>query len=217
MRRKILWASALGVAAVLIAGGILASNMGFKINKLLNGPDGLGSTGTQLIALPFNQQTNLTNAEGVITDIGAGAVDVVARYVRSTDGLETYTGSAGVNFGLTAGDPIYVTVNTDTSYIAVGSHDPGLIVALQGPAGGSTGTNGYAYPYHSVASNAEQLINEIEAAVGGDVVDVVARYVKATDGLETYTGSAGVNFNLTPGDGYLITVTTDLGFTPAHY
>jgi hypothetical protein len=228
MSSKILWASVLGIAAVLIAGGVFASNMGFKINKGLGGPQAnrsptRASTGTQIISLPFNQQTNLANAEDLINDIGASIVNSVARYVRQDDSLEFYTGSVGTNFTLIPGDAVYVVLSTDTPYIAVGSHDPGLSVALQGPqpnaspGGFSSGTNGYAYPYHSVSSTAEELIIEIEAAVNGDVVNSISRYLSADDSLEFYTGSVGTNFNLVPGEGYLINVTTDLSWVPAHY
>jgi len=228
MRNRILWASALGVAAVLVAGGIFASNMGFKINQSLEGPQPNASTagsssGTQIIALPFNQQTDLVNAEDVRDDIGAAQVGSVSRFVRVDDGLEFYTGASGTNFTLTPGDAIYVTISTDASYIAVGSHDPSLSVGLNGPqpnaslAGQSSGTNGYAYPYHSVSSTAEELINEINAAVGSTVASSVSRYLRVDDGLEFYTGAAGVNFNLVPGDGYLITVSSDSSWVPAHY
>lgn len=230
MRNKILWAGALGVVAVLIAGGIFASNMGFKINLSLEGPQAntsasMLSNGTQIIALPFNQQTDLANAEDLIGDIGAASVDFVERYVSLDDATEFYTGAAGTNFLLEPGDAVYVTVLADLPYIAVGSHDPSLGINFEGPQANtsasmlSNGTNGYAYPYHSVAATAEELIGEIELFAGvPGVVDFVERYSGLNDALEFYTGAAGTNFNLVPGEGYLVTVTADVnGYVPSHY
>jgi hypothetical protein len=227
MKNRILWATALGCAAVLVAGGIFASNMGFKINMQLLGPQPNGSAsgvsnGTQMIALPFNQQTDLINAEDVLQDVGVNAT-LISRYVRADDNFSFYTGSAGENFNLTPADSYLVTVTTDTGYIAVGSHDPSLNVLLNGPqpngsaSGMSNGTNGYSYPYHSVASTAEELIQEINAAHGSSAVTLVSRYVQADDNFSFYTGSAGENFNLIPGEGYLVTVTEDVSWVPAHY
>jgi hypothetical protein len=43
------------LAAVLATGGLLASNMGFKVNRTLNGAGANGATvGENHIALPFN-------------------------------------------------------------------------------------------------------------------------------------------------------------------
>ena len=122
MRRK-MWLGALGLAAVLVAGGLFASNMGFKLNYTLDGPGTNGSaTGTSSLALPYNQQTNLTNAEDLINDINASAgssvVANVARWLKASDGLEVYTGSSGVNFSLTPGEGYWIKVgSTVTTWV----------------------------------------------------------------------------------------------------
>lgn len=219
MKRKT-WIGILGLVAVLVAGGLFASNMGFKLNYTLNGPSG-GSSGTTALALPYNQQTNLIDAEDLIDDINAGAgssvVASVSRYLNATDGLETYTGLTGVNFSLAPGEGYLLKTTADTNYIVVGSHDPALSVSLSGPAGGSSGTTLWSFPYHSTAGNAEDLIGEINTAVGSPVVASVSRYLSATDGLETYTGLTGTNFALAPGEGYYVKVNSSASWVPSHY
>ena len=215
MRNRILLASVVG-AAVLITGGLLASNMGFKLNKQLQKLG--GASGTQVIAVPFNQQTSLTDAETLLNDISlcpSSNVLSVARYVRSLDGLSSYSCLGGENFTIAKGDAYYVKVATDQPYIVVGSHDPSFSVSLLKPAGAS-GTNPYAAPFHSVASTAEELLNEISLCPGSQVLSV-ARYVKSLDGLSSYSCLGGENFSLAPGEGYLIKVSTDVSFVPAHY
>ena len=107
MKRK-MWIGALGLAALLVAGGLFASNMGFKLNYQLDGPGVNGSaSGTSTLAMPYNQQTNLVVASDLISDINTGAgstvVDSVSRWLKATDGLETYTGTSGVDFASTHG------------------------------------------------------------------------------------------------------------------
>ena len=49
---------AVAAAALLVAGGLFASNMGFKLNYVMDGPADNGSaSGTQALALPFNQRS----------------------------------------------------------------------------------------------------------------------------------------------------------------
>ena len=45
----------MGLAAVLVFGGLYASNMGFKINRDLTAPPGKAGTGSTIIALPYYQ------------------------------------------------------------------------------------------------------------------------------------------------------------------
>ena len=227
IRRK-----ALAVTCVVVglaASVLIASNMMFKLNRSFEGPQPnpalpLGvTTGTNSLALPFNQQPDLIDAEDLLADIDSdtnGAADLIMKFVRSADALLFYNGSTGVNFALTPGEGYLVQVNTDADYLIVGSHDPALSIVLLGPqpnpspSGESSGTNLYAYPFHSVASNAEELMNEI----GSSTVVSVGRWVNSIDGIEIYTGFAGqTNFALVPGEAYYVVVNTDVSFVPAHY
>jgi hypothetical protein len=198
--------------------------MGFKLNYALDGPGTNGSvSGTNSLALPYNQQTNLVDAEDLIADINASAgstvVSQVSRFVKSTDGVQFYTGSVGTNFTLTPGEGYYVQVSGNANYIVVGSHAPTLSIVLDAPGsnGSVSGTNSFAWPYHGTAADAEDLIAEVNAAAGSSVVSQVSRFVKSTDGVQFYTGSVGTNFSLTPGEFYFVQVSGTTSYTPSHY
>ena len=226
MRKRAILVAAVGIAALLVAGGLYASNMGFKLNFLLEGP-GTTATGTTLMAMPYNPQTNIVNADTLLQDInavaGSAVVGSVSKWVRSADGLVSYTGAAGTNFAIVPEEGYFVTVGQDVNYIVVGSHNPGLGVTFYGPGSttpdgaSATGTNTWAFPYHSTLTIAAELITEINA-VGGGAVASVSAWDKTADGLISYTGAAGTNFSLIPGQGYLVTVARDVtGYLPSHY
>jgi hypothetical protein len=224
MRIKTVAVVALGVAALLVAGGLFASNMGFKLNYPLDAPGTNGSlSGTNSLALPFNQQTNLVDAEDLIGDInlsaGSSVVSQVARFVRTSDSTEFYTGAVGTNFPLASGEGYLVKVTGNVNYIVVGSHNPSLGISFDAPGsnGSLSGTNSFAFPYHGTASTAEGLIADVNASAGSPVVTQVARFVKSTDSTEFYTGSIGTNFSLTPGEFYYVKVSADVTYAPSHY
>jgi hypothetical protein len=224
MRKRTLYVAALGVACLLVAGGLFASNMGFKLNYVLEGPESTGSnSGTQSFAMPFNQQTTLTDAEDLIGDInttaGSNVVVAVSRFLRTTDKFEDYTGSSGFNFTLTPGEGYLVKVDPGVDYIVVGSHAPTLPITFDGPGsnGSNSGTQFYALPYHTTANIADDLITEINTAAGSTVVVAVSRYLRSTDKFEDYTGSSGNNFTLAPGEAYLVKVNSSITLIPSHY
>ena len=68
MRRRTYTAIAIGAVALLVAGGLFASNMGFKLNYRLDQTgDNNSFSGTSSIGLPYNQQTSLLKASVPIT------------------------------------------------------------------------------------------------------------------------------------------------------
>ena len=212
-------------AAMLLAGSLFASNMGFKLNKPLDAQGTNGSaSGTNNLALPYNQQTNLVSAGDLRGDIGANDVVSISRYVTSSDSLATYAGSVATNFNLTPTESYLVQVSSDVNYIVVGSHDPGLVVNLDaaGTNGSLSGFNDFAPPYHTTASTAGDLRAELNAALGlpaddSSAIISISRYLPGSDGQQTYAGSAATNFALSPGEGYRIQVTSDVAFVPAHF
>lgn len=222
MRKRGFVVAALGLAACLLAGGLFASNMGFKLNYALTGPAaGVSATGTQTIALPYNQQVGLNDAAAVFADLPPQRASF-NRFVRSNNGQEVYDGTGvSVNFPIVPGEGYFASVNANTSYVIVGSHNPSLSLQLVGPAAGvsATGSQLYSYPYHSVATTAEALRNEINAFVGDPSRATVGRFLRATNGQETYDGTGGgaANFALIPGEAYFVNVTADTAFVPAHF
>jgi hypothetical protein len=215
---------ALSAIVLLVGGVVVASNMGFKLNKTIVGPSvGVSASGTQDIALPFNQQTSLVNASQLRADIiASGATGVsVSRFNPVTDALQTYSGiSPADDFPLTPAEGYRVKVSTGSAYIIVGSHDPGLVVNLDGPGtnGSASGTQVYAYPYHSTSNAASALRQEILDQSGGGVSVSVSRFQPVSDSLKTYSGiSPADDFALTPGEAYVIKTTADVAYVPSHY
>ena len=212
-------------AAVLLAGSLFASNMGFKLNKPLDSTGTNGSaSGFNNVALPYNQQTNLVTAGDLRGDIGSGNVLSISRYVSATDSLATYVNSVANDFNLTPAESYLIQVSSDVNYIIVGSHDPGLVVNLDAPGtnGSQSGVNDFAPPYHTTASTAGELRAELNAALGlgsedNTAILSISRYLPGTDGQETYAGSSATNFSLAPGEGYRIQVASDVAFVPAHF
>jgi len=217
------WAVGMVTVAVLAGGGVLlASNMGFKLNyQLLRQTAGQSLNGTNTLAIPFNPQVGIVSSKTLMDDIGSASVANVARYIRATGGLETYTGRAGTpnaNFTLATGEGYFVVMNTTTNYIVVGSHNPSAGITLNRATAGvsATGTNLFSFPYHHTAGTSKQLMDDI----GSTSVANVARYIRATGGLETYTGRAGTpnaNFTVVLGEAYYIVMNTTTTYTPSHY
>jgi hypothetical protein len=220
---------AVGAVALLVTGGLFASNMGFKLNYGLDNAGTNGSaSGTQSLALPYNQQTNLVKASDLRTDVNAtvpGSFVQLSRFIKQTDGSQSYAGlpTDTVNdFTLTPGEGYRIVVALPVNYIIVGSHDPGLVVNLDavGTNGSASGTNDFAYPYHSTASKVSQLFAEIGAQGGAGSVVQISRFIRTTDGAQSYAGlpTDTVNdYNLTPGESYRIVVAADIAYVPSHY
>jgi hypothetical protein len=208
------------VMACVMASGLIASNMGFKLNYPLTAVGAGSNSGTNVLALPFNRQSGVDTANALMNDMVLANVANVQRFLEATDTLETYTGRKGspaVDFGLVPGEAYYVRMNAPVDYIVVGSHDPSLSVSLDAAgAGSNSGTNFFAAPYHTTSLTAFDLMNDINFAS----VQNVQRFLEATDTLETYTGRKGTpagNFNLVPGEGYYVRMSSTVSYTPSHF
>ena len=213
------------LAVVLSVGVLLASNMAFKLNKLIFGlpPSGTAKIGVTALALPYLRPTGMNNAKDLALDLGCTRVSELRRYVEATNGLQTYRcqGPAfGVNFSLSSGEGYFVVAKNvpDYSYIAAGSHDPAFAVPLEGTPASKIGRNVFAMPYHFAGANAKDLALDI----GCTNISEVRRYVSTTNGLQTYrcTGPAfGVNFGLVLGESYDVIAKAGVavGYVPSHY
>lgn len=240
-KRRIIGAAVVGLATVALAGGLIASNMGFKLNKTLivagQPVSGVGEVspftslnGTSSLGLPFNRQVGLNNAAQLKTDIGSACTSV-SKFLRSTNAAFAYTaarsGAGSVDFALEEGIGyrVRVTGASNVPYIIVGSDDPSyavsLIVAGQAvPEGGNSlnGTNDIAYKYHATAVTASQLKNEI-----GSQCTSVAKFLASNNGAFAYTaarsGVGSVDFPLVPGESYRVRVTgaTNVSYVASHY
>jgi len=220
-KRMFVGALAVSLAAVLAAGGLLASNMGFKLNyPLLQAGGGLSLSGTSSLALPDNRQSGLNTSKNLMDDITFANVQSVSKYLEATDGLQVYTGrkgTPGADFNLATGEGYLVKMATTTNYIVVGSHDPSFQHNLNAAGVGSlSGTNLFAFPYHGTPTTAKTLMDDI----GFANVQSVSKYLKTTDGLQVYTGrkgTPGADFALVPGEAYYVKMSTTVNYTPSHY
>jgi len=208
------------LAVVVMAGGLLASNMGFKLNYTLSATlAGTSKSGTNVLALPDLRQTGLNTAKNLMDDITLNNVVQVQKYIKSSDSTQTYTGrkGSGADFNLVSGEGLFVKMATATNYIVVGSDDPTLAYTLQATLAGTSksGTNLYAYNYHQTAATAKGLMDDITL---NNVVQV-QKYIKSSDSTQTYTGrkGSGADFNLVPGEAYFVKMATTTAYTPSHY
>jgi hypothetical protein len=215
MRKRGLVAVTITAAAmVVLAGGLMASNMGFKLNYPLKAADGGASSksGTQTIALPYNPQVGMVNVSDLFKDVAlAGNVQNIQKFLQATDTYQAYqAGSA--DFALQAGVGYFIKVGAPNfSYIIVGSHDPSAVVVLKAAGAGSkSGTNLFAPPYHTTAATARDLFIEIGVAQN------VQKYLAKTDTYQAY--AAGLpNFNIDPGVAYFVKVGSTINYQPSHY
>jgi hypothetical protein len=199
-------------AAIVAAGGLMASNMGFKLNYPLKAAGAGSKSGRQSIGLPYNRQVGIDTAQDLLEDITAGGVTgiLLERWDTLFDASAAYPG--GPNFALEAGAGYVVRVSSNGNYIIVGSDDPGFTVNLKGPAVGvsKSGRTRYAHPYHGVSDVASELLAEIPNAIS------VERFEPAFDASAVYPGGTP-DFTLIPGQSYVVRVTANSSFIPAHY
>lgn len=210
-KRRLTALVVVGTAAAIMAGGLWASNMGFKLNYPLQATQvGVSKTGRQTIGLPYNRQVGIDMASHLLTDISAGGVSAVSleSFNKASDTNNPYPPT---DYSLTAAEGYLVRVATTGSYIIVGSHDPGFTVQLKAAAVGvsKTGRNRYAHPYHGVSDTASELMAELSPA--GISIE---RFVPASDTNAPYPPA---DFSLVPGQAYLVRVATNKNFVPAHY
>ena len=84
--------SLVGVTALLLAGGLMASNMGFKLNfPLVGSNDSASISGTNYMGMPYNQQVGINNARDLFLDIGG--VQSISQHRKFDDLFEFYTAS----------------------------------------------------------------------------------------------------------------------------
>jgi hypothetical protein len=209
-RRPVRWFGvAAAIAALVLAGRLLASNLGFHIEHTLLGPEDSAS-GTNWLALPWVPAAGLDSASDLFVQLGGAAtVEYVARVDPESRGLVTYTGGTENDFALSPGEGLVVKMKETVQYDLIGSHDP-VSITLRGPADAMSGDNQYAPPYHGTAKTASALIEDI----GSAFVDSVTRWVTDTDGIQSYTGTSGVDFPLVPGHSYRVRVKRTVEYTP---
>jgi hypothetical protein len=204
------------LAVVLVAGGLMASNMGFKLNYPLVAGDGgaTSKSGQQTIGLPYNRQVGIDMASDLFEDAAASGVVVqqIQKFNRLDDTTSIYFGGEP-DFNLAAGEGLFIKVGNNKDYIIVGSHDPSFSVTLLKGAGGVSlsGSQLYAHPYHGVSALASELFMELSPAA-----QQIQSFDRVDDTTQIYFGGEP-DFALVPGEAYFVKVSSDKTFTPAHY
>jgi len=199
-----------GLCGLVLAGRLLASNLGFYLDYSLLGPEDSAS-GTNWVALPWVPKDDLQTASDLFDDLGGAAlVESVARYVPQTGTMQVYAGAPEGDFPLTPGEGLIVKMKQTVQYKLIGSHDPRIAVTLAGPETAMNGDNRYAPPYHAKAKTAGALIHD----VGSTFVGTVTRWIAASDSLQTYDGTTGADFALVPGQSYLLRVNQTVEYVP---
>lgn len=126
-------ATIVGLGAVALAGGLIASNMGFKLNSTLVaagqpvsqvGETGGSADGHSALALPFNRQSGINTASALRNDIGAAIVGSVEKLRRNNNLPHVYTGVRGssADFPLNPGEAYLIKVNGATNLTFTASH-----------------------------------------------------------------------------------------------
>ncbi len=225
-KRTFIGVMVVALVVVLAAGGVLASNMGFKLNyTLTKAAGGVSKSGNITLGMPDNLQSGMTVAADLFNDIGGKTAIGAAglqQFLKITDTYQSYNGRAttGPNFTLNKGEGYLVQMANDVSYIIVGSHDPSFAHPLKKAAGGvsKSGNEFFSMPYNFTGTLAADLFNDVggKTAIGAAGVQ---QFLKVSDTYQSYNGRAttGPNFTLVPGEAYLIQMANDVNYIPSHY
>jgi len=188
----------------------MTSNIGYKLNKLLTFHTNISNI--NWISIPY--RTPYTNANDIAQDIPNATK--VSRFNPSTQLYEhwqKFLGSwIGTNFAVTAGESYLVVVNADSNSRLVGWHDRNTVIGMTFHTTISN-INWTSVPYHSVYTNA----NDIVQSVGANATKI-SRWNASTQNYESwqkFLGNwTGVNFAVTPGEGYAVIINADTTWKP---
>ena len=195
MRTRVLLAITALLMAIVSTVAI-GSNMGFKISIPLT------AGYNNYVSLPY--YNSYTNAASIFNDVPN--CQFVSRWDNPTGAVQTWNGSRGINFTLNKGESYIINVTANSNWVVVGSHDPAFAVPL------TAGYNNYiSIPYHTTATKAGDLFAQIPNC------QFVSRWDNASGAVQTWNGSRGINFSLTPGEGLIVNVTATTTWTPSHY
>jgi hypothetical protein len=192
---------------LLIAGSLLASNMGFKLSY---GLTNTGSYQLNWVSLPYYWGTSAT-ASTVCSDIGGNAFSITY-WDRPTEGnISWLCSGVGTDFTIAPGEAIAVKVSSPTTWTIVGSHNPTQILALANT--GSYQLNWVSVPYHTLRTNASGICTDV-----GSNAFSITYWDRTTEGnISWLCSGVGTDFTLTPGEGIAVKVSSPTNWTPSHY
>lgn len=167
----------LGVAAasVLVSDQAQASNMGFKMNKIVVATGVPAPKGENWIALPYRNP--YANAQDICAALGLTASTGKVKMVVAADGTQP-SHNCGALGAFALPKPytsvgLIVTNVTAAGGIIVGSHagNPPATMTLS-PVGtpAPKGINYFSIPYHTTAVTAQDLCVDLGLPAGGKIV-----------------------------------------------
>ncbi|MGC8762219.1 MAG: hypothetical protein ACP5VN_01075 [Acidobacteriota bacterium] len=203
MRTRVLLALTALLMAI-IGTAAIGSNMGFKISIPLTAGT------TKFVSIPYNN--SYTNADSLRSDINAsiGGTCTVYNYNGSIWQRWAGGGLGQVNFTIEPGKGYRVLPAASGTWVVVGSHDPNLAISFQAGV-----TNFVSVPYHTTATNADTLRNEINTATG---TTVTLYFYNGTIWQRWAGGGLGqVNFTIVPGNAIRVLPAGTGTWTPSHF
>jgi len=183
---KVFAVALVALSMALLAGGALqASNMGFKMNKVIQPVGGGFPFGYNWVALPYRHPyqnaQDICNALGLVAparvELTRAQIGEVAGHTCGDAGPWLFT-AVRERMGL----EIYAQP-TQVSGILVGSHaggSPGVSIYKGNPPVAPIGVNFYPVLYHGTAANAEEVCNQL------GLNDAAS--IERSDGLGTILG-----------------------------
>jgi len=212
---KLLVFPCLAIVLLLVAGGLVASEMGFKVRYQL-------TAGKNYLALPYRPKPSLVTVRDLFEDIGTAQAQIINRHRKDTDAFDYYSFGGGSfppnGWTLEPGEGLVVQVGDDHQYRLVGSHDSATAIDLVGAdsAASVSGSNYIAVPYHTTAQSVRELFEEI-----GGSIQLINRYNRQTEGFDYYSFGGGSfppnGWDLVPGEAYIVKVGQDQTWNPSHY
>ena len=194
---------------LIIAGGLLASNMGFKLTYSLT----KGRDGNNWVSLPYYFGSSWDAAD-LCTDIGVASEVGFFDEGTNTVNPSWICGDVGTPFTLDthAGKASYVKVASASSWTIVGSHDPSKTLNL---TKAKDGNNWVSLPYHTTGTDAQSICTEISNASEVGLFDEGTNTVSPS----WICGDVGTPFtvNTNIGKGLYVKVTAADTWQPAHY
>jgi hypothetical protein len=218
-KSKLLVSVIVAVSMAVLAGGALhASNMGFKMNKVVYILGGPGSgVGDNFVSLPFRNP--YMNAQDVCLALGLGAGGTIQQIAAEFGTPSNHTCGAALPFALTLRVGIRARNPTATvSGILVGSHaggPPGATFFPIGGPGSGVGDNHFAVLYHGTAATAEDICTQAGLTAGTSTI----QRIDAQFGTPVnHTCGAALPFGLVLGESVRVRNPTLVsGFVPPHF
>ena len=206
------------VSAVVLSGGVAqASNMGFKMNRVIQPLGTPSPKGQNQVALPYKNP--YLTAQDVCDALGLSGVapkGKVSQINASTGSTSSHNcGDAGA-FSLTGRQGVIVNNSTAAGGILVGSHQsnpPGTISLLGLATPSPKGQNRFPVPYHTTAATAQDLC--VDLGLPSPSNGKIQRIDAATGVTSSHNCADAGAFNLVLGEAVIITFTGSTITVPA--